>query len=454
MKRRIWILLFCNFVFINILLPQISCDLIYDTNSNGYRINTNNLDWSNYTNYDFNNTTVKVVRLTFHIIQKLDGTNNFPNDSISKEFLTETTMEALNNSMKENVEMNLGAHLAPFQADTRIRFELSNIYYWNDDYDNIYRLYYHNYYDNVYYSLYGNYLMAKYVENKSNVMFKDNSIHVFFCMGGASVGGHTTLATSKWMVLTNMSGSHPAFTFRTIKHEMGHIMGLEHSWLPDDGCDDTPPNSNCWDQHNCDSIHSNNTMDYNNCQCAFTQCQINKMHYYLLGNEGVVHDCVIDDLAFDTPYIHSNSEFLCGVDDNVSNVNNLPFGVPVNWSVTPITDNLTTHNQGNTLFMHTDTLTTVKEACKIVATLNYGAMGLLDLQKDIYINGFDDVIISADTLRYDVVGKNITTNIQSIRVISGDNVTFYYDESVELNPGFEVQLGGSLSVEIKIDECK
>ncbi|OJX88816.1 MAG: hypothetical protein BGP01_05625 [Paludibacter sp. 47-17] len=452
MKRIILMLLLFNFVVLDVLDAQIRCDLLYDTINNGYRVMSNDLNWSNYTDYDCNNTTIKVVRLTFHIIQKEDGSNNFPNNSTSNEFLSVSTMETLNNSMRENAVMNLDAHLAPFQPDTRIRFELTNIYYWNDDYDNEYRTYYSNYYNNVYYVLYGNYLTAKYVTSRPNVMFKDNSIHVFFCMGGSSAGGHTTLASSKWMVLTNMSTSHPAFTFRTIKHEMGHIMGLEHSWIANDGCDDTPPNPNCWDQHNCDSVHSNNTMDYNNCQCAFTQCQINKMHYYLLGNAGVVNDCIKGDLTFDNPYLQSNSDFLCNGNNNVSIVKSLPFGVTMNWSITPTINNVVTQSTGNTFSMFTDT--PIKEIGRITSTLNYGTLGHNDLQKDIYLNGFDDVIISGNYLNNNIVGKNIITNGQSIKIQSGNNIFFYHDESVVLNPGFEVELGGQLSIVKKFDECK
>lgn len=65
-------------------------------------------------------------------------------------------------------------------------------------------------------------------------------------------------------------------------HESGHSFGLMHTWSGNDGCDDTPNHPNCWDKNskNCpDGVYSNNFMDYNNSQSAFTPCQLGKIHY-------------------------------------------------------------------------------------------------------------------------------------------------------------------------------
>ena len=64
-----------------------------------------------------------------------------------------------------------------------------------------------------------------------------------------------------------------------LNHEVGHVLGLRHSWIGNDGCDDTPKNPNCWDDNQCkDGKASNNMMDYNNSQAAVTPCQIGTMH--------------------------------------------------------------------------------------------------------------------------------------------------------------------------------
>ena len=64
-------------------------------------------------------------------------------------------------------------------------------------------------------------------------------------------------------------------------HELGHVLGLMHSWNTDDGCDDTPKNPGCWNTNEpagCTEV-SNNVMDYNASQGAYSPCQIGKIIY-------------------------------------------------------------------------------------------------------------------------------------------------------------------------------
>jgi len=63
-------------------------------------------------------------------------------------------------------------------------------------------------------------------------------------------------------------------------HELGHSLGLSHTWSGFDGCDDTPEHPNCWnvtDKPPCDSLFSDNMMDYNAHMAALTPCQIGKI---------------------------------------------------------------------------------------------------------------------------------------------------------------------------------
>ncbi len=77
------------------------------------------------------------------------------------------------------------------------------------------------------------------------------------------------------------SGNHDVWAFRgLLNHEIGHVLGLSHAWGYD-GCDDTPVHSNCWNTSKkppCDTMASNNVMDYNAHQSAWTPCQIGKIH--------------------------------------------------------------------------------------------------------------------------------------------------------------------------------
>lgn len=85
---------------------------------------------------------------------------------------------------------------------------------------------------------------------------------------------------------------------KIFNHEVGHDLDLYHSW-GSDYCDDTPTNSNCWGINlsfpPCDDICeiSNNAMDYNADQAAFTPCQIGRAQYWLM-HEPVLN-YVLDD---------------------------------------------------------------------------------------------------------------------------------------------------------------
>jgi hypothetical protein len=76
-----------------------------------------------------------------------------------------------------------------------------------------------------------------------------------------------------------------------INHEIGHLLGLYHTWDSDDGCPDTPMASGntgyvqCWGYNPksdvCKDWHniSNNIMDYNEqFPHAYTPCQLNIIH--------------------------------------------------------------------------------------------------------------------------------------------------------------------------------
>ncbi len=85
----------------------------------------------------------------------------------------------------------------------------------------------------------------------------------------------------------------PGWAFRGIlNHECGHIFGLGHAWTFNDGCDDTPQHpGNCWNRTDtppCDTMASNNVMDYNARQNAWTPCQIGRIQYAMANEEGRV----------------------------------------------------------------------------------------------------------------------------------------------------------------------
>jgi len=77
------------------------------------------------------------------------------------------------------------------------------------------------------------------------------------------------------------SGQPPKSFPGLLQHELGHIFGLSHSWMGNDGCDDTPKHPNCWNYTQdgpCKTEVSNNMMDYNAWESALSPCQIGRMH--------------------------------------------------------------------------------------------------------------------------------------------------------------------------------
>jgi hypothetical protein len=105
---------------------------------------------------------------------------------------------------------------------------------------------------------------------------------------------------------------------RSLNHEIGHTLSLGHTWEGFDFCDDTPEGflydhidgnncypkrANCWTydpskpgcpKKPCDewSKISNNIMDYNHWDPAWTECQIGRMNQNLLGNGNpYIHSC-------------------------------------------------------------------------------------------------------------------------------------------------------------------
>ena len=100
-----------------------------------------------------------------------------------------------------------------------------------------------------------------------------------------SVGAALRNAIKIAGVYNNHQRYEDYWDFRGIlNHELGHILGLGHAWV-NDGCDDTPVHKQeCFSRGQpppCDTLTSNNVMDYAAESNAWTPCQLGKVHQRL-----------------------------------------------------------------------------------------------------------------------------------------------------------------------------
>ncbi len=228
---------------------------------------------------------MKYLRMNFHIMNSEDGTQNM-SEKRGNWYINEL-MKQCNARWSDNVKMNLpvGNNTPALPINITV-VKTGKTGAANDD-----GIYYH-YDDDLYYFI----SSGKQKNNYSKAVIDKYAINEDFVLNAFILVTHPDSLKSKTykvhdagIALGNslkVAGFHekkrePYQVKGIFNHEVGHCLGLRHTWAGNDGCDDTPNHPNCWNNKSggeCRKGASNNMMDYNNSQKSLTPCQIGRMH--------------------------------------------------------------------------------------------------------------------------------------------------------------------------------
>ncbi len=224
------------------------------------------------------------LKMNFHYMYDANGERNYPAEE--RKDVTWHFMNGSNKKLAKNVKMNL-----PLENETPV-YDIPWRYtkYTSPGYEKEEGIYAHHD-DDLYFFVH----KGKHKNNYRREVITtyaiddDSVINVFILPHHPDSVASKSYRPNKAGIALGTSlkvaglfeTGRPIWEFYGLfNHEVGHILGLRHTWASNDGCDDTPKHANCWnysDSGPCKEKVSNNMMDYNSQQVALTPCQIGRV---------------------------------------------------------------------------------------------------------------------------------------------------------------------------------
>jgi hypothetical protein len=246
---------------------------------------------------------IKYIRVNFHY----PNASNLKYNFTGQEALDYSNglLSTGNNKLKDNKKMNLPEGNDTPVYDARYRYLLQK----DENTPTGYAVYTDVDDENWYYikkgkgkNNYSRTIIKKFAKNDDTILNIFAMVYPPDSIGNEGFSsGRAGIALGTSLKIAGIMEHGPTGFWRfaaLMNHEIGHIFGLRHSWYNNDGCEDTPPNPNCWGSKEdgpCAGVISNNMMDYNNQQIAITPCQIGVVKKNMHRDKSKMRDLIVKD---------------------------------------------------------------------------------------------------------------------------------------------------------------